>query len=66
MHNFAGCIVGIYEILQRQGLMQGIRTLNTNDQLSEAQKQEIDRVYNGYPELNDDQFVEKNLHLWLK
>jgi len=27
---------------------------------------EIDRVYNAYPELNDDTFVAQNLDRWLR
>jgi len=33
--------------------------------LTPQQKAEIDRVYQAYPELNDDSFVEENLHRWL-
>lgn len=64
-NNFAGCITGIHEVLRRQGLLEGIRTLNENDTLSPGQKQEIDRVYTAYPELNDDDFVKENLDRWL-
>jgi len=64
-NNFAGCIVGIHEVLRRQGLMPGIWTLNPNETLSPGQRQEIDRVYKAYPELNDDDFVAANLDEWL-
>ena len=64
-NNFAGCIVGIHEVLRRQGLMPGIWTLNPNETLSPGQRQEIDRVYKAYPELNDDDFVAANLDKWL-
>jgi hypothetical protein len=64
-HNFAGCIVGIHEVLRRQGLLNGLWTLNENETLSPGQKEEIDRVYDAYPELNDDTFVKENLHKWL-
>ncbi len=64
-NNFAGCITGIHEVLRRQGLLKGIWTLNENDTLSPGQKEEIDRVYNAYPELNDDAFVSENLDKWL-
>ena len=33
--------------------------------LTPQQNAEIDRVYHAYPELNDDSFVEENLHRWL-
>jgi dihydrodipicolinate synthase/N-acetylneuraminate lyase len=65
-NNFAGCITGIHEVLRRQGLLEGIWTLNEKDILSPGQKEEIDRVYKAYPELNDDAFVTENLDRWLK
>ncbi|MDD4869707.1 MAG: dihydrodipicolinate synthase family protein [Kiritimatiellae bacterium] len=64
-NNFAGCIVGIHEVLRRQGLLEGIWTLNKNEVLSPGQKEEIDRVYAAYPELNDDAFVAENRDRWL-
>lgn len=64
-NNFAGCITGIHEVLRRQGLLEGIWTLNKNEALSPGQKEEIDRVYAAYPELNDDVFVAENLSNWL-
>ena len=65
-NNFAGCITGIHEVLRRQGLLEGIWTLNEKDALSPGQKEEIDRVYKAYPKLNDDTFVAENLDRWLK
>jgi len=65
-NNFSGCIVGLHEVLRRQGLLEGIWTLNENDSLSAKQNAEIDRVYKAYPELNDDRFVSENLAAWLK
>lgn len=65
-NNFAGCITGIHEVLRRQGLLEGIWTLNEKDILSPGQKEEIDRVYKAYPDLNDDAFVAENLDRWLK
>ena len=56
-NNFIGCIAGIHEVLRRQGLLKGIWCLNENEILSKGQKEEIDRVYSDYPELNDDEFV---------
>lgn len=64
-NNFAGCIAGIHEVLRRQGLLEGIWTLNEHDSLSPGQREEIDRVYKAYPELNDDDFVSENLDKWL-
>lgn len=64
-HDFAGCIVGLHEILHRQGLLEGIWTLNEHEDLTGNQKAEIDRVYAAYPHLNDDAFVADNLEKWL-
>ena len=65
-NNFKGCITGIHEVLRRQGLLEGIWTLNENETLSPGQKEEIDRVYASYPQLNDDDFVKENLDKWLR
>ena len=56
-NNFAGVIAGMHEVLHRQGLMKGIWCLDPNETLGPGQKEEIDRVYAMYPELNDDAFV---------
>ncbi len=64
-NNFAGCITGLHEVLRRQGLFEGIWTLNENETLSPGQREEIERVYKAYPELNDDQFVRENLKKWM-
>lgn len=64
-NNFKGCIVGLHEVLRRQGLLEGIWTLHEDEGISPGQKEEIDRVYGAYPHLNDDSFVAENLHKWL-
>jgi dihydrodipicolinate synthase/N-acetylneuraminate lyase len=64
-NDFKGCIVGLHEVLRRQGLMEGLWTLNPDEVLSPGQKKEIDRVYAAYPDLNDDDFVAENLQKWL-
>jgi hypothetical protein len=64
-NNFAGCITGLHEVLRRQGILEGLWTLDKNEILSPGQKEEIDRVYAAYPELNDDSFVAENLERWL-
>jgi len=64
-HNFAGCIVGLHEVLSRQGLLERLWVLNKDEVLSPGQLQEIDRVYAAYPHLNDDAFVAENLERWL-
>ena len=65
-NGFKGSIAGIHEVLIRQGLLEANYTLNPNEKLSRGQKEEIDRVYRIYPELNDDEFVKENLDRWLR
>jgi len=65
-NGFAGCIPGVHEILRRQGLLEGIWCLNPNETLSPGQAEEIDRVYEAYPHLNDDSFVRENRDQWLR
>jgi dihydrodipicolinate synthase/N-acetylneuraminate lyase len=65
-NNFSGCIVGLHEVLRRQGLLEGVWTLDPKEGLSPGQKEEIDRVYRSYPHLNDDDFVTENIDRWLK
>lgn len=65
-NNFAGCIPGLHEVLRRQGLFEGIWCLDPRETLSSGQKEEIDRVYRAYPELNDDEFVRERRDTWLK
>ena len=64
-NDFAGCIAGCHEILRRQGLLEGIWCLDPDEGLSPGQAAEIDRIYAGYPEMNDDAFVSENLERWL-
>lgn len=64
-NNFSGCIAGLHEVLRRQGLLEGLWTLDENEALSSGQKEEIDRIYAAYPYLNDDAFVAENLERWL-
>jgi dihydrodipicolinate synthase/N-acetylneuraminate lyase len=64
-NNFAGCIVGLHEVLRRQGLLEGLWTLDPEEVLSPGQMEEIDRVYAAYPELNDDEFIASRLDGWL-
>lgn len=64
-HAYRGCIPGIHWVLQRQGLMQNIHTLNPNEQLAPGQTVEIERVCAAYPHLSDDDFVAAHLNEWL-
>ncbi len=64
-NSFKGSIAGIHEVLIRQGLLKGNYTINPKERLSPGQKEEIDRVYALYPDLNDDDFVRENLDNWM-
>lgn len=63
-NQFKGCIAGINEVLRRQGLLKGNWCLMDHETLSEGQSDYIDEVYASYPELNDDEFVAKNIAKW--
>jgi len=65
MHQFAGCIPGIHEVLRRQGLLAGRWCLDPKEDLSPGQMEEIDRVLVRYPHLTDDAFVRENLDEWV-
>jgi hypothetical protein len=65
-NGFAGCIAGLHEVLRRQSLLEGIWCLDPHETLSPGQRQEIDRVYLAYPELNDDHFVREGRDAWLR
>ncbi len=65
-NDFKGSIIGVHEVLRRQGLLEGTWTLNQGEGISERQMSEIDRVYGTYPDLNDDCFVRENLDRWLR
>ncbi|MDE2801121.1 MAG: dihydrodipicolinate synthase family protein [Gemmatimonadota bacterium] len=65
-NDFHGCIAGVHEVLRRQGLLEGVWCLNPEEGLSPGQAEEIDRVYDAYPHLNDDDFVAEHLDAWLR
>jgi len=56
-NSFKGCIPGIHEVLRRQGLFEGVWSLNPEEKLSKEQAEELDRVYKSYPHFTDDEFV---------
>ena len=64
-HGFRGCIPGVHEILRRQGLLEGRWCLDPAEDLSPGQAEEIDRVCQAYPHLQDDVFVKEHLDEWL-
>lgn len=65
-HGFSGCIPGIHEVLRRQGLFEGTWCLNPDEKMSPGQYDEISRVYQAYPHLNDDRFVAEHRDEWLR
>lgn len=65
-HQFHGCIPGIHEILRRQDLLEGRWCLDPEEELSPGQMEEIDRVCQLYPHLQDNSFVQEHLHEWLR
>jgi hypothetical protein len=62
---YRGCISGLHEVLRRQGLLEGIWCVDPEECLSPGQSEEIDRVYQQYPHLNDDEFVAQHRDRWL-
>ena len=64
-NDLKGCIPGTYEVLRRQGLLEGNWCLDADEVMSPGQSAEIDRVLAAYPELADDAFVKDNLERWL-
>jgi hypothetical protein len=64
-NHYHGCISGINEILRRQGLLATNLCLSEKETLSPGQASEIARVYQNYPHLHDDLFVQSNVKDWL-
>jgi len=65
-NQFRGCIPGIHDVLRRQGLLAGTWCLDENELLSPGQSEELDRVIQAYPHLQDDEFVQTHLDEWLR
>lgn len=63
-NGFAGCIPGLHYVLKKQGLMKSLNCINPQEVLSCGQAKEIDRIYNMYPQLVDDDFVKENIEIW--
>jgi hypothetical protein len=64
-NGFKGCIAGLHLILQKQGLLDGIWCLNEDETISPGQREEIERIYQLYPHLNDDEFIRENIKNWI-
>jgi len=65
-NDFRGCIPGIHEVLRRQRLLAGRLCLDEREILSPGQLEEIERVCQAYPHLQDDIFVKEHLDEWLR
>ena len=65
VHDFAGCVPGVHEVLRRQGLLEGVWCLDENEVLSPGQAEDITRVISAYPHLTDDDFVTAHRRAWL-
>lgn len=65
VHQFAGCIPGIHEVLRRQGLLAGRWCLDPHEELSPGQMAAIDRALARYGHLADDDFVREHLDRWM-
>jgi Dihydrodipicolinate synthetase family len=64
-NGFHGVIAGCHEVLRRQGLLEGIWCLDPNEGLSPGQRELIESVSHGFPELTDDDFVATHRDRWL-
>ena len=64
-NNFSGCIPGINYMLVKRGLLEGEWCIDPSVSLSPWQKGEIDRVWESYPHLRDDDFIHGNIERWL-
>lgn len=64
-NGFAGSVPGIHEVLRRQGLLAGTWCLDDKEVLRPGQLAEIDRIWNAYPWLRDDEFIAQHRDRWL-
>ena len=64
LHDFAGCVPGINEVLRQQGLLRTTRCLGP-DVLSPGQAELIRALRGRFPVLFDEEFVAEGLSRWL-
>lgn len=62
---FSGCVPGIHEVLRRQGLLAGTWCLDEDETLGPGQLEQIDRIWDAYPQLRDDDVIAEHLDRWL-
>jgi len=65
LNDFRGSIAGCLEVLRRQGLVRSARVLPGVPGMSPGQSRQLDRVLRAHPDLQDDDFVARNLDRWL-
>ncbi|HKI94592.1 MAG TPA: dihydrodipicolinate synthase family protein [Gemmatimonadales bacterium] len=65
-HRFRGSIAGVHEVLRRHGLLRGRWCLDPNEDLSPGQARAIERIWQAYPHLRDDDFVAAHRDAWLR
>jgi dihydrodipicolinate synthase/N-acetylneuraminate lyase len=65
-NDFHGVIAGVHEMLRQQGLLEGTWCLDPAESLSPGQAEEIARVREAYPDLNDDAFIAAHREAWLR
>ena len=64
-HGYVGCIPGISYVLQQQGLMAEVRSLDRHECLQPGQAELIDGLRRNYSHLTDDEFVREHRDSWL-
>ena len=64
LHDFAGCVPGINEVLRQQGLLRTTRCLGP-DVLSPGQSELIRSLRERFPVLFDEEFIAEGLSRWL-
>ncbi len=64
-NNYRGCISGILYALSLSGLIEEVRTLGEEEELSRGQAGKIERIIRDYPHLIDHDFIGANLEKWL-
>jgi dihydrodipicolinate synthase/N-acetylneuraminate lyase len=64
LHDFAGCVAGINEVLRQQGLLRTARCLG-HDALSPGQSELIGALRERYPVLFDEEFIAAGRSRWL-
>ncbi|HZR66732.1 MAG TPA: dihydrodipicolinate synthase family protein [Terriglobales bacterium] len=67
-NHFRGCLAGIHEILNRQGLLEGRWCLDPDEDLSGGQSEELDRICRTYHDIcsAEENFIRENVHAWLR